>query len=43
MVRKTSLTAKVDWENTWMIAVNPVPKNRDKTSLRDGRLHIRCD
>lgn len=35
---------EVDWENTWMNSPwNPVPKNRDQASLRDGRLHIRCD
>lgn len=35
---------EVDWESTWMNSPwAPAPKNRDQASLRDGRLHIRCD
>ncbi len=35
---------EVDWENTWMNSPwNPVPRNRDMASLKDGMLHIRCD
>jgi len=36
--------SEVDWENTWMNSPwNPIPRNREQASVKNGMLHIRCD